>query len=490
MSEADPLFVFDNTFACELDGMFEPWHVTPVESPTALLVNEQLAGELGVSAQALRSPHGVAVLSGSVVPDGAEPIAQAYSGHQFGNFSPRLGDGRALLLGEVIDGFGRRCDIHLKGSGRTPFARGGDGKAAVGPMLREYLIGESLHALGVPATRALAVVASGEQIARESWLPGAVLTRVAASHLRVGSFQYAATFGGADLLRRLVDYALRRHAPHCADSAEPALALLRHVVDVQARLIAAWMNIGFIHGVMNTDNVTISGETIDFGPCAFMDHFDPATVFSSIDHGGRYAYGNQPRIAQWNMARLAEALLSIIDDDADAAVASATEAVDTFVPVFNEVWLSGMRAKIGLVDQAASDRDLIDDLLATLAANRVDMTMFFRTLAGAARGADDNVTSMFADTPQIDAWLANWRERLGDHADGAAGRMNAVNPLYVPRNHLVEQALASATIDGDLTPCHLLLEVITRPFDERPGFEAYTEPMPADFGPFRTFCGT
>src|SRR4051794_29511889 len=324
MSVAAPsLFAFDDSFVRELEGLYVPWQGAPAPEPRLLALNEELAAELGVDAAALRADAGVAVLAGSAVPDGASPVAQAYAGHQFGSYSPRLGDGRALVLGEVVDGEGGRRDVHLKGSGRTPFARGADGKAAVGPMLREYVIGEAMHALGIPTSRALAVVATGEDILRETVLPGAVLARVAASHIRVGTFQYAAMTDDPGLLRRLADYAIARHHPQAAEAENPYVAFYESVIESQASLVAQWMLVGFIHGVMNTDNMSISGETIDYGPCAFMDAFDPATVFSSIDHGGRYAYGNQPHVAPWNLARLAEALLPLLAEDKDAAGAGA-----------------------------------------------------------------------------------------------------------------------------------------------------------------------
>src|SRR4051812_46925918 len=329
VADTRPLFALDDWFVRDLGGLYQAWQAAPSPSPELVALNEELAGELGLDAEALRSPEGVAVLAGAAVPAGATPVAQAYAGHQFGNYSPRLGDGRALLLGELTDTAGQRRDLHLKGSGRTPFARGGDGRATLGPMLREYVVGEAMHALGIPTTRALAVVATGEPVRRETVLPGAVLARVASSHLRVGTFQYAAATRDADLLRRLTDHAIARHHPQAAEAERPALALLEAVVEAQASLVAQWMGVGFVHGVMNTDNMTISGETIDYGPCAFLDAFDPATVFSSIDRGGRYAYGNQPRVARWNLARFAEALLPLIDDDTDRAVEAATAVVSS-----------------------------------------------------------------------------------------------------------------------------------------------------------------
>src|SRR6478752_7514277 len=334
---------FDNSFARELTGLYEPWQPAPAPSPRLLTLNVELAGELGLDPAALASPEGVAVLAGNVVPDGATPLAQAYAGHQFGSYSPRLGDGRALLLGELVDADGRLRDLHLKGSGRTPFARGGDGLAAVGPMLREFLISEAMHALGVPTNRSLAVLATGRQVRRETLLPGAVLARVASSHLRVGSFQYARSTDDIDLLRRLADHAIGRHYPDAVVVDNPALALFDAVITAQASLVAQWMLLGFVHGVMNTDNMTISGETIDYGPCAFMEAFDPATVYSSIDHGGRYAYGNQPVVAEWNLARLAETVLPLLHDDEEKAVEIAVEALGAFRSTYSGTWLEGMR---------------------------------------------------------------------------------------------------------------------------------------------------
>ena len=476
-------FSFDNSFVRELDGLFRPWNAAIAPSPSLLALNEPLAAELGADADALRTPDGVAFLVGNVVADGSTPVAQAYAGHQFGGYSPRLGDGRALLLGEVVDAYGRRRDLHLKGSGRTPFARGGDGKAAVGPMLREYLIGEAMYALGIPTTRALAVVATGEQIARDTMLPGAVLTRVAASHLRVGTFQYAAALDDPSVLTRLADYSIRRHYPEAAEAANPYLAFFEGVLDAQASLVAKWMLVGFIHGVMNTDNMAISGESIDFGPCAFMDTFDPATVFSSIDHGGRYAYGNQPPIAQWNLARLAEALLPLLADEPDAAVEAATELLRTFPERYRVAWIDGMSAKLGLTEHRAGDAELFDGLLATMHEHRLDYTSHLRSLSSLV---------VAADSP-TDDWSVRWLERLREEQRDAAeikAGMDQANPVYIPRNHLVEEALAAAT-EGEMQAFRDLVEAVTQPFDERPGLERFAGPAPDTFaGGYQTFCGT
>ena len=483
---ARPLFAFESTFVDALEGLYEPWSGASVPAPRLLALNEDLATELGADPAALREPDGVAVLAGNAVPTGATTVAQAYAGHQFGNLQPRLGDGRALLLGEVLDVHGRRRDLHLKGSGRTPFARGGDGKAAVGPMLREYVIGEAMHALGIPTTRALAVVATGEDIVRETLLPGAVLTRVAASHIRVGTFQYAAISGGPELVQRLADYAIARHHPAAAEAEHPYLGFFESVLDAQAALIARWMGIGFIHGVMNTDNMAISGETIDFGPCAFMDAYDPATVFSSIDHRGRYAYANQPPIAQWNLARLAEALLPLFAADADEAIAAGTALLQSFPDRYEGHWRAKMRAKLGLTEPGDGDGELFDDLLALMQAQRVDFTSCFRTLSASLRGDE-------AQPAAFSAWSERWRARLADQPRDpvdTADAMDRVNPVYVPRNHLVEEALAAAT-QGDLDPFERLVDVLADLFTQRPGLETYAAPAPEDFDAcYQTFCGT
>ena len=497
------LFTFDNTFVGgDLRGLYEPWHAAVAPAQQLLVLNDELAAELGVDADALRAPDGVAVLVGNATAEGAQPVAQAYAGHQFGGFSPRLGDGRALLVGEIIDLHGHRRDLHLKGSGRTPFARGGDGKAAVGPMLREYVIGEAMHALGIPTTRALAVVATGEMIARDGMMPGAVLARIASSHLRVGTFQFAATQEDPTLIRRLADYAIARHSPSAARADNPYIAFFESVVEAQAALVARWMLVGFIHGVMNTDNMTISGETIDYGPCAFMDSYDPATVFSSIDHDGRYAYANQPRIAQWNLARLAETMLPLFDVQTETAVAAATEVLQSFALRYQQHWSNGMHAKLGLTsggvvggvsrDDKLGDDQLVDDLLSLMLAQRVDFTSCFRALSSAVLDDDTPVQSMFAEPAAFDRWSSRWRARLAvqpHDPNQTAAAMDMVNPIYVPRNHQVEAALDAATI-GDLEPFEQLLRVVAHPFQERPGLQAFTTPAPPGSGKYLTFCGT
>ena len=491
---ARPLLALDSSFARTLPELSQPFQAAPTPAPRLLVLNDELAGELGLDAAGLRSADGVALLTGHGLPDDATPVAQAYAGHQFGMFQPRLGDGRALLLGELTDVDGRQRDLHLKGSGRTLFARGGDGRAAVGPMLREYVISEAIHALGIPTTRSLAVVATGADVVRETVLPGAVLARVASSPLRVGTFQYAALYDDPALGRRLADFAIARHHPEVAGAENPYLAFFEAVVEAQASLVARWMLVGFVHGVMNTDNMTISGETIDYGPCAFLDAFDLATVFSSIDEGGRYAYGNQPGIAQWNLARFGESLLGLLgsdgseDGDRDAAVAAAVSVLDTFSARFGAHWSRGLRAKLGLTEERPDDGPLVNDLLALLGAHHVDFTSFFRALSTAARGDVRPARALVTDPAAFDAWAQRWRTRLTDPVPAAAA-MDRVNPVYVPRNHQVEAALIAATA-GDLEPVARLLEVVTRPFDERPGLAAYAEADPAADGRYRTFCGT
>ena len=490
---------FDNSYARELPGTYVAWQPAAVPAPRLLYLNRALAGELGLDAGWLAGEQGTAMLAGNLVPEGAQPIAQAYAGHQFGGFSPQLGDGRALLLGEVIDQFGQRRDIAFKGSGRTPFSRGGDGKAAIGPMLREVLIGEAMHALGIATTRALAVVASGEPVYRETVLGGAVLTRVAASHLRVGSLQYFAARGDLDTLRRVADYAISRHDPQLAGSAERYLGLLRAVAERQARLIAQWMNVGFIHGVMNTDNMTISGETIDYGPCAFMEAYDPATVFSSIDHQGRYAYGNQPAAARWNLARLAEALLPLMcsaDDEAavQQALAQAAAVIDEFPARYAHALRQGQAAKLGLTRTDANDGALADDWLALLHRQRVDYTLAWRGLADAAAGNAGALHALFAHPGALQPWLQRWSARCAGEGVTAAQRAQAMrraSPWIIPRNHRVEEALAAASDQGELRPFEALLGALQRPFDEDAALAPYAQPASAEVtAAYRTFCGT
>ena len=491
---------FDNTYARELSGFYEPCQPATVREPVLLFFNHGLAEELGIEAG--RDDAALAAMfSGNTLPEGAQPIAQAYSGHQFGQFNPQLGDGRALLIGEVIDRHGRRRDIALKGSGRTPFSRRGDGKAAVGPMLREVLIGEAMHALGIPTTRALAVVSSGEPVFRERALPGAILTRVAASHLRVGTFQYFAAHGTPEQVRQLADYAIARHFPELAGAEERYLGFLRAVAERQAALIAQWMHAGFIHGVMNTDNMGIPGESIDFGPCAFMEAFDPRAVFSSIDEMGRYAYEAQPRIARWNLARLAETLLPLIADNEGRAIELATEVIDSFMARYQHYWLAGLRAKLGLRGSVEHgdhvDTALGESWLDLLHAQQVDYTLAWRRLADAAAGNEAPLRAMFSGQPGLDRWLQRWRERCAveDVETGAANAraesMRRVNPWLIARNHRVEEALAAASDEGDLAPFEQLLLALRRPFDEDPALAHFAEPAPGAFmAEFRTFCGT
>ena len=467
---------------------------TPVKDPRLVVFNSRLAEELDFD-PALLEREGAAWFSGNQMPDDADPIAMAYAGHQFGGFVPQLGDGRAILLGERVGRDGVRRDIQLKGSGRTPFARNGDGRAALGPMLREYLISEAMHALGVPTTRSLAVVTTGEQVVREDLLPGAVLTRVAASHIRVGTFEYFAARNDREAVSLLLDYVITRHYPEARGAAVPALAVLEAVAQRQAALIADWMSVGFIHGVMNTDNMAISGETIDYGPCAFMDHYDVNTVFSSIDHAGRYAYGNQPAIAQWNLARFAETLLPLIDADAGKGVELATAVVINFMPVFNARFLRRMRRKIGLGEEKESDVELISSLFATMQSADADFTLTFRRLAHCAdEPADDaSLLELFSSSSEIADWLRRWRERLASEPQNHAARaenMRRVNPAFIPRNHRVEAALEAASTHGDFGPFHQLLKILEHPYDDQPGCGDFEQPPAAGERVLQTFCGT
>jgi len=486
---------FDNSYARLPERFYARLAPTPVTAPRLVKLNRALALQLGLDADELASPEGVAMLAGNRVAPGSEPIALAYAGHQFGSFVPQLGDGRAILLGEVVDRDGVRRDIQLKGSGRTPFSRGGDGRAAVGPVLREYIVSEAMAALGIPTTRSLAAVTTGEPIWREGELPGAVLTRVASSHIRVGTFQFFAARGDREALRLLADHVIDRHYPEAKDAARPYRALFERVIERQAELVARWLLVGFIHGVMNTDNCTISGETIDYGPCAFMDAYDPETVFSSIDSQGRYAYAHQPSIAHWNLARFGETLLPILAEDSDEALAIANEVLPGFRGRYVEALIGGLRRKLGLFTEEEGDGALAQDLLNAMTGGQADFTLTFRRLGDAAAdpAAEATVRALFASKPEaFDAWVARWRERLAREPQDGAGRraaMQAVNPLYIPRNHRVELALAAAERE-DYTPFEELLAVLARPFEERPGLEPYAEPPPADQRVYRTFCCT
>ncbi|MGH8177858.1 MAG: protein adenylyltransferase SelO [Steroidobacter sp.] len=467
---------------------------TPVKNPQLVIFNRRLAEELGLKPDVVER-EAATLFSANQLPDDSNPIAMAYAGHQFGGFVPQLGDGRAILLGELKARDGVLRDIQLKGAGLTPFSRNGDGRAALGPMLREYLIGEAMHALGVPTTRSLAVVATGEQVFREGPLPGAVLTRVASSHIRVGTFQYFAARGDQDAVRELLDYVIARHYPDARDAEAPALAVLEAVAQRQAALIADWMRVGFIHGVMNTDNMAISGETIDYGPCAFMDHYHPNTVFSSIDHAGRYAYANQPVIAQWNLARFAETLLPLIDADTNKAVSLATQVVESFIAQFEAQFFERMCRKIGLTEGREVDADLIKRLFATMQEAGADFTLTFRRLALAAEspGKETALRELFTQPPGIDDWLRDWRERLASDPQSAAERaasMRRVNPALIPRNHRVEAALSAASENGDCKPFHQLLGILQRPYDDQPEVADYEQPPRASERVLRTFCGT
>ncbi|OHX20622.1 hypothetical protein BI344_15245 [Chromobacterium sphagni] len=486
---------FDHSYARDLPGAYEPTQPDTPLSPKLLYWNAALAAELGLDTANAGEAELAAVFSGAALPDGAQTIAQAYAGHQFGGLSPALGDGRAMLLGEVIDTAGQRRDIAFKGSGPTPFSRRGDGKAAVGPMLRELILGEAMQALGIPTTRALAVAATGETVHRERPLPGAVLTRVAASHLRVGTFQYFAIRGERDMLQKLADYTIARHYPQLAGADKRYLELLQAVSERQAELIARWMHAGFIHGVMNTDNMALSGETIDYGPCAFMDAHHPDTVFSSIDRNGRYAYSNQPAIAQWNLARLAETLLPLIaPDDPASAVPAATAAIEGFSERYREHWLAQARLKLGLIDAKEGDMELAEDWLTLLAAQGVDHTLAWRYLADAAEGRRAPLAALFPTPEELEPWLLQWLTRLAiktRRAVDVAAAMRRHSPLYIPRNHLVEEALDAASERGDMDSTLKLLEALRDPFTEREGLQRYALPAAPEVAEgYRTFCGT
>jgi len=503
---------FDNTYARLPQAFFSFVYPTPVRSPKLAVLNHDLARSLGLDPEALSGRDGAEIFAGNSMPEGAQPLAQAYAGHQFGYFT-MLGDGRAILLGEQVTPSGRRYDLQLKGAGRTPYSRGGDGRAVLGPMLREYIISEAMHALGIPTTRSLAVVTTGEPVYRETAKPGAVLARVAASHIRVGTFEYAARWCTFEELKILADYTIDRHFPdpggpdNTADTGVAELAdhsggrhqpgfvpvnryhrLLKEVVRRHAELVAKWQAVGFIHGVMNTDNVALSGETIDYGPCAFMDTYDPDTVFSSIDIHGRYAYGRQPGIAAWNLARLAEAMLPLLHEDGNRAVELAQEAVSEFGELFRTAWLRGMRSKLGLFDEEPQDEDLINSLLGIMHRNRADFTNTFRALT---YGEDLDI-AMFG-TDEFRRWKERWQERLGrqKRPESSAFRlMRDSNPVIIPRNHRVEEALEAAEKNGDYSIMEKLVRALSRPYEKTPDKDHYTSPPPPSACRYRTFCGT
>ena len=488
-------FTFDHSYARLPERFYSRVAPTKVREPRVVKVNRAVAALLGLDADFLATPEGAQILAGNVVPPGADPIALAYAGHQFGHFAGQLGDGRAILLGEIVGTDGRRRDVQLKGAGRTPYSRGGDGRAALGPVLREYLVSEAMAALGVPTTRALAAVTTGDTVRREGPLPGAVFVRVAASHLRVGTFELLAARGDQEGLRVLTSYALARHYPAAAGTTHEALALLDGVITAQAELVARWLGLGFIHGVMNTDNTAISGETIDYGPCAFLDEYAPGKTFSSIDHAGRYAFANQPRIALWNLTRLAETLVPAIATDPQQAVALATERLEGFAAIFNAAHDRVQRAKLGLSLAEPDDAALLSDLLERLAANEVDYTLLFRRLCDAAADPshDEHVAAGFADPAAFHPWAQRWRQRLlrepGSSADRRAA-MRRVNPAFIPRNHRVEEIITAAVQRGDLTPFETFTRVLERPYEDQPEFASWGEPPRREQRVQATFCGT
>lgn len=488
---------FDNTYARLPSHFFAEAVPARVASPQLVELNVALCHDLRLDPEALASPEGVSLLAGNTLPPDAQPLALAYAGHQFGHFVPQLGDGRAILLGEVVGNDGHRYDLQLKGSGRTAFSRGGDGRAAVGPVLREYIVSEAMAALGIPTTRALAAVLTGETVYRETPLPGAVFTRVASSHLRVGTFQYFAARGDTEGVRTLADYAIARHYPDLRDRVQPYTAFLQAVLTRHARLVARWLSVGFVHGVMNTDNTSISGETLDYGPCAFLENYDPGTVFSSIDRQGRYAFANQPNIAVWNMTRLAEALLPLLAEEhggPEAAVTAAQNALATFEPEFQAAYLAVLRSKFGLQQAHAGDDALAAEFLKLLYQADADYTLAFRHLADAAEAeADSPLRLMLQTSIGLDAWLDRWRARLAEEAstpDARALLMQSSNPLYIPRNHLVEAAIQAALQQQDFDPFRKLLKVVTQPFQRHPGWESYAQPARPEERILATFCGT
>lgn len=493
-----PEFQFDNSYVRLSDKLFSQQLPTPVPQPELIAFNAELASQLGLNAELLQSPEGLSVLAGNRVADGSEPIATAYAGHQFGNWVPQLGDGRAILLGEILDKKGTRFDIQLKGAGRTPYSRGGDGRAAIGPVVREYVVSEAMAALGIPTTRALAAVATGEHVRRETALPGAILTRVAPSHIRVGTFQFFAARRDNETVKLLTDHVIDRHYPQIRSADNPPLALLEAVLTEQAKLISHWQAVGFIHGVMNTDNASVAGLTIDYGPCAFMDVYHPETVFSSIDHGSRYAYQNQPGIAQWNCANLAQCLLSLIDSDEEKSLNAAQSVIDSFPQIFAQEYLMRFRQKLGLETDHKDDLELISDLLGIMADAKVDFTNTFRALShcsfdeSSTDACDNTVQQLFSEPQAISIWIERWRSRQSIESNDAEKRrslMQRSNPAYIPRNHQIEQVIAAA-IQKDYQPMQALMRVLRGPYNEQEGQEFYSQPPEENEIVQATFCGT
>jgi len=487
------IFGFDNSYARLPEHFYARLNPTPVATPGLIKINQALARQLGLDPAALASPEGIEILAGNRIALGSEPIAMAYAGHQFANFVPQLGDGRAILLGEVIDIHGQRRDIQLKGAGPTRFSRRGDGRAALGPVLREYIVSEAMHALGIPTTRALAAVTTGETVLREQPLPGAVIARVAASHIRVGTFQFFARREDKAAVKALADHVIDRHYPDARNAENPYRALLDNIIARQASLIARWLLVGFIHGVMNTDNMTVSGETIDYGPCAFMDDYHPGMVYSSIDRHGRYAYAAQPPIAHWNLVRMAESLLTVLADEREAAVGQAHEALEAFGPAFERAFADGMRAKLGLTQSRADDMALAQELFTIMDAGSADFTLTFRGLCDAAAdpAKDAAVAVLFNDPAAFNAWASRWHERLESEGAGATARrdvMRGVNPAIIPRNHLVAEAIDAAVARGDFSLFANLAAVTQRPFDDHPS--PYIDPPRPEQVVAETFCGT
>lgn len=493
-------FPFDNSYARLPDYFYSRVTPQPVKQPQLIRLNTTLATELGLDPEQLQQEQGIATFTGNYIPEQAEPLAMVYTGHQFGHFNPQLGDGRAILLGELTDKAKQRFDVQLKGSGRTPYSRSGDGRAALGPVLREYILCEFMHAAGIPTTRALAAVTTGEAVFRERPLPGAIITRLSRSYVRVGTFQFFAAQGNQQAVRELADYVIARNYPQLTGADQPYQALLEAVIKRQAELIAQWMQLGFIHGVMNTDNASIAGETIDYGPCAFIDDFHPDTVYSSIDHQGRYAYKNQPAIAHWNLCRFAETLIPLLAEDQETGAEAAQQAINRYPDLYQNSWLAGMRRKLGLEQERDEDDKLINDLLAVMTEQRADFTLTFRTLSTLTAATDNKTTatggtflSLFKQTDEAQNWLGNWRQRLKQehHSDTQRQQiMQAVNPLYIPRNHLIEAAIRAAEDHGEFRPFHALTEVVQQPFITCDVDEKYTLPPRPEQVVQQTFCGT